>query len=118
VSEVKPNFASGGWINVAGRKTAHLTSEAVAVKNFRTEPRRDAALELDSLVRRLFRQDVLSRFQIGNVIVSDDLPSGSQSPTLGAVVVAGSPKGRFKINGLCEAVANLPNVTPVHKVSE
>ena len=55
MADMKPNLAPSGRINIAGRKTAHLTGEAIAVENFCAELSGDDAVELDGSFRGLLR---------------------------------------------------------------
>src|SRR5271157_5152232 len=72
---MKPNLAPTGRINISRRKAAHLTGESVAVKNFCAELGRDDAVELNRSFWGLFRQQVLSRFQVRAIVVCKDNPA-------------------------------------------
>jgi len=53
MADMQPNLSPGVWINVPGRKAAALTSETVAVKNFRAELCGNEAVELERVFWRL-----------------------------------------------------------------
>jgi hypothetical protein len=55
MTDMKPNLTPSGRINIAWRKTAHLTGKAVAVENFCAEFRRNDTVKLDGSFRGLFR---------------------------------------------------------------
>ena len=72
---MQADLAPSGRINISGRKAAHLTSEAIAVENFRAELRGDGVFEFECRFRGPLRQEVLSRLQIRTIVVRKDDPS-------------------------------------------
>lgn len=75
MANMETDLPSGGRINFAGAKAAHLAGEAITVKNLGPKFRGNRSAELDcGFFRRCFFQEVLTGLEVGAVIVREDRP--------------------------------------------
>ncbi len=74
--KMKADFPAGSGINVAGRQSAHLTGESISVKDFSAGFGGNSSLKLNSSFLRRWRfQKILTRLQVGPVIVCENGPT-------------------------------------------
>lgn len=75
VADMETDRSSGGRVDVAWGKAAHLAGETIAVKNLRPKFRGNWSAELErGFFRRRFFQEILAWLEIGVVVVREDRP--------------------------------------------